>query len=108
MPTETEMRQRIIDEIINKPQVLEFIEAVKSEMAHHEQRWGDESGIPPHHFNMVLGYINGKLSKAIWDKDGEKFLHHLITITAVAGTCHKYFLQHESEVSKWFNKKNAG
>lgn len=102
MKTEAKIRQEVIDELINKPHFTNFLEAVKTEMAHHEQRWGDETATPPHHFQMVLGFINGKLAKAIWEKDTEKFVHHLITIAAVAGTAHKYF-ESESEISKWFS-----
>lgn len=93
-----------VEEKINKPQFINFIEAVKVEMAHHEQKWGDESQVPPHHFNMVLTYLLGKLAKSVWDIDRVKFEHHLITLGAVAGTTHKYLFQ-SSEVQKWFNGK---
>lgn len=90
------------DELINTPQHTEFVDAVKSEMAHHVERWGDESHTPPHHYQMVLGYINGKLAKAVWDKDIEKFKHHLVTIAAVAGSTMKRLNEVGSEVNKWF------
>lgn len=89
-------------ELINTPQSNNFSDAVKSEMAHHLEKWKDESRIPPHHFNMVIGFINGKLAKAIWEKDSKKFEHHLTTIAAVAGTAMKYFKQENSETSNWF------
>lgn len=87
---------------INTPQNIDFSESVKSEMAHHLERWGDESFKSLHHFNMVLTYINGKLAKAIWEKDIAKTEHHLITISAIAGTMYKYLNQNESQIKKWF------
>lgn len=92
----------IKSELINTPQANEFSENVKSEMSYHLEKWKNEDSKPPHHFNMVLGFINGKLSKAIWEKDKEKFEHHLVTIAAVAGTAAKYFKQNDSEVNRWF------
>jgi len=92
------------EKLINKPQFGDFIKAVKCEMAHHEERYGDESGTIPHHHQMVLSMIVGKLAKAIWDTDKEKFEHHLITIAAVAGTAHKYFNQSEGASHNWFSK----
>lgn len=91
------------DELINKPQFGDFVESLKIEMAHHEQRWGDESKTDPHHFQMVMTMIAGKLATAIWQKDKEKFEHHLITIAAVAGSAHKYFKQEDSVCENWFN-----
>jgi len=102
--TQAEIRQEVINELINKPQFGDFAQAVKCEMAHHEQRWGDESQQTPHHFQMVLSIIAGKLGKATLDKDKEKFEHHLITIAAVAGTAHKYFQQAGTNSNGWFKE----
>lgn len=93
--------------LINTPHAEVFDSSVKGEMAHHLQRWKDESGTPPHHFQMVLSMINGKLAKAIWEFDEEKFEHHLITLAAVSGTTHKYLKTENSEVNKWFKNKKA-
>ena len=108
MITETSL-QRVVGEAlekyakeqINTPQFGNFNDAVAIEMKHHEERWGDESKSPPHHFQMVLSLIFGKLVKATFDSDVKKFEHHLITIAAVAGTAHKY-LKTQSSVSRWF------
>ncbi len=92
----------IKSELINTPQHNEFTDAVKSEMAHHAEKWGDESYAPPHHFNMVIGFLNGKLAKSVWDKDKDKFEHHLKTTAAVAGTAMKYLKKEDAETNKWF------
>lgn len=105
--SEDELRKKIIDELINKPQVIDFIEGVKTEIAHQYERWGDESLVPPHHFSMVLSYLVGKLNRSIWDNDKEKFVHHLITIAAVAGCTHKYLNTDNSEIQKWFTRKTT-
>lgn len=94
----------IMAHIINTPHTVEFENAMKVEMVHHTQRWGDERGVPPHHFMLVLQMISGKLAMAVLEKDAVKFEHHLITLTAVSGTFHKYFYTEGSEVSIWFGK----
>lgn len=90
--------------LINTPQSEEFTDAIKAEMAHHYERWGDESKSYPHDFEMVISYLNGKLIKAIWDKDLEKAQHHLVTIAAVCGTAFKYS-KSDSNTKKWFDEK---
>lgn len=95
-------QRELINAIINTPQTENFIDAVKIEIQHHIERWGDESEKHPHDFHCVISYLNGKLIKSIWEKDVEKFEHHLITITAVCGTCHKYLKSSESNVNYWF------
>jgi len=94
-----------VEEKINKPQFTNFVEAMKCEMAHHEKKWGDESPYPPHHFQMVLCYLLGKLAKSIWEKDKGKFEHHLITLGAVAGTAHKYLKDEKSFSYDFFISK---
>lgn len=91
--------------LINNPIVKEFMDGVNNEIAHQYERWGDETEVPPHHFAMVLGYLLGKLNKAIFDKDAEKFIHHIITCAAVSGCVHKYFFTNGSQVSNWFATK---
>lgn len=89
-------------EVINTPQFGNFEEALRIEMLHHKERWGDESKTPVQHFQMVISMIGGKLAKSIFDSDHEKFEHHLITIAAVSGTAHHYFTRGDSDVRSWF------
>lgn len=86
-----EIMQQVIDELINTPHSKDFIEAIKFEMAHHKQKWGDESHKPFLHFANVLQYLLGKMIKCYWDGDAVKTEHHITTIAAVAGTAHEYF-----------------
>lgn len=90
------------EHIVNNPQSGNFIFATKAEMVHQLERWGDESTRPPHHFQAVISYLTGKLMRAIWDKDMEKYEHHLITIAAVAGTGHKWLMENCSMSKAWF------
>jgi hypothetical protein len=92
----------VLDATINTPQTADFIESVKCEMIHQQQRWGDESGKYPHDFALVLGYLQGKLIKAIYDKNAEKFIHHVITMAAMAGVIHKYFTE-DSNTHEYFH-----
>ena len=79
----------LFNTIVNTPHAGQFNHSVAHEMTHHTGRWGDEMTRPPSHFQAVITYILGKLTKAIWDGDREKYDHHLVTIAAVAGTAHK-------------------
>ncbi len=103
----TSLKKRIesLENKINTPHFGDFNEALKVEMAHHLDRWGDESLKYPAHFQSVISYISGKLIKAIWNNDIKKYEHHLITIAAVCGTAHKYLMDENTMSAKWFNKK---
>lgn len=93
--------RELVENIINTPHTENFMEAVKIEMLHQVDRWGDEKDKYPHHFQQVISYLNGKLMQAIWNKDVEKYKHHLITIAAVAGNAHLYF-EDEGAQKEWF------
>jgi hypothetical protein len=84
-----------VNEKINKPSTVGFIESVKIEMAHQYEKWGDESHKPLLHFTSVLTYLVGKLIRAAWDGDKQKIKHHLMTVAAVAGSAYKYYFPDE-------------
>lgn len=105
IPIKYQSFEQIKKQLIDTPQTIDFVEAVKSEMAHQQGRWGDESGEAPHHFQTIISYLNGKLIEAIWKRDIDKFKHHIITIAAVAGTAKKYLDETTSKTFEWFNKK---
>lgn len=93
-----------LNKLINHPELENFLEAVKIEAAHQTERWGleNEEKKPPHHYVMVFTKLLGKLSLAIWDRDGDKFKHHLITMAAVSFNTHRQVKVYNTTICNWF------
>ena len=68
------------------------------------ERWGmaNEEAKPPHHYSMIFNYLFGKAVQDIWNKDKDKFKHHLVTIAAVAYNCHRQIEKEGTDVNYWF------
>jgi hypothetical protein len=77
--------------LINSPQTADFMEAVRVEAAHQVERWGSEhdAGKRPEDWVTLVVYLLGKASKAHFDGDRGKLLHHVITLAAVALNWHR-------------------
>lgn len=76
---------------INSPQTADFFEAVRVEAAHQVERWGTEhdAGKRPEDWVTLTVYLLGKASKAHFDGDQAKLLHHVVTLAAVARNWHR-------------------
>lgn len=101
---ESQAENERLEELINHPFIGEFFEGVKIEAAHQTKKWGAEIEETkyPHEYALVLDKLKGKQALAIWDKDTEKFKHHLITMAAV---CFNVFRQIDKEgtaMNRWF------
>lgn len=77
--------------LINAPRTDEFFEAVRIEAAHQIERWGVEhdAGKRPEDWLALFLYLLGKATKAHYDNNREKLLHHIITVAAVALNWHR-------------------
>lgn len=75
---------------LNTPQTVNFLEAVRVESAHQRERWGVEhdAGKRPEDWIALLVYLLGKATKAHYDGDRDKLLHHVITVAAVCSNWH--------------------
>lgn len=74
-----------LDDLINSPHTVEFLEAVKLEAAHQRERWGSahDAGKEDTDWFWLIGYVAGKaVSKP------QKQLHHIITTAAVCLNWH--------------------
>lgn len=75
---------------LNTPHVADFIEALRVEAAHQVERWGVEhdAGKRPEDWIALVTYLLGKATKAHYDGDRDKLLHHVITVAAACANWH--------------------
>jgi len=78
--------------LINKPEIKDFVAGVEREMAHQIERWGEGHDKGKHwaEWLALFSYLEGKLTDAIYRGDHGKVLHHLITLAAAAGHAHRH------------------
>ncbi len=75
---------------INSPELFDFFEGVRIEAVHQQVKWGDEHdrNKTPGDWALLLDKIKGKQCQAVWDGDGQKLRHHLITMAAICFNYH--------------------
>ena len=78
-----------LDSLINSPQVIGFIEAVKTEAAHQREQWGDDHDEMkgPEDWFWLIGFLSGKAIRPSISK--EKRLHRIIAVAAVCLNWHR-------------------
>lgn len=87
---------------LNQPQIDDFMSAFQNEAKHQIARWGEQQDNYPEHFILVFNKLLGKLAIDFWDRKGEKWQHHLITIAAVAYNAHRQMERDNSETARHF------
>lgn len=94
--------------LINAPEINDFIEGVKREAPHQTMRWGPENELKkwPEDYALVLDKLKGKQAIAIWDRDLDKYKHHLITMAAVCLNIHLKLDDSNSGVHNHFHDRN--
>lgn len=87
---EAEDKLRALDRLINTPQVDNFLEAVRTEAAHQQLRWGtdQETGKEDSDWFWLIGYLAGKGIRP--GNTQEKRLHHIITAAAACFNWHRH------------------
>ncbi len=104
-----ELNRKVLDKyhtMLNNPILDEFITGFKVEQAHQLERWGqsEEEQKPPHHYILVFTKLLGKLAVAVFDRDTNKFKHHLITLAASGFNCHRQIDKEGTFINNWFYK----
>lgn len=79
-------------ELINRPEIRDFLLGVKLEAAHQIKRWGVEHDRTkdPEEWFWAVGYLAGKALQAQRTDNDGKFMHHLISTAAILSNWH-YF-----------------
>jgi hypothetical protein len=100
-------RLEYLENLINNPEIENFLEGVKLESAHQTERWGieHEESKFPHDYALVIDKLKGKQALAIWDKDVEKYKHHLITLASVCFNAHRQIEKEGTKMNKYFYEK---
>lgn len=81
---------RRMQAILNTPEIKDFLKAVEIEAAHQRNRWGDahdeqkDAGDWAHCLPLILSS-----NQAVWERDRDKYLHHLITMAAICFNAHR-------------------
>jgi hypothetical protein len=81
-----------LDDLLNNPEVLSFIEGVKREVAHQKERWGEvtDREKSAENWYWLVGYLAGKALRAHIEEDIEKALHHTISAAAALANWHEF------------------
>ena len=74
------------------------------EAAHQTGRWGNENEERkyPHEYALVLDKLKGKQALAIWEKNTEKYKHHLVTMAAVCFNIHRQINKKGTAINSYF------
>ncbi len=81
-------------ELINTPEIIDFVKAVQIEAVHQRERWGTEQdeGKTAADWFWLLGYLAGKALNSDKVGDQKKLLHHIITTAAACANWHAQVL----------------
>ncbi len=103
---EFKSRMEYLENLINNPEINDFLEGTRLESAHQTERWGQahEESKYPHDYALVLDKLKGKQALAIWDKDIEKYKHHLITMSAVCYNIHRQIDKPGTALNRYFHQ----
>jgi len=79
-------------DILNSPEVMDFLDGVQREVGHQIQRWGTvgDRAKQPQDWFWLIGYLAGKALKAHIDGDVNKALHHTISSAAALANWHTH------------------
>jgi hypothetical protein len=85
-------RLRQLDSLINAPLIDDFLEGVRLEAAHQQERWGTDHdvGKSPEEWLWLVAYLCTKATQAARYGDVEKHRHHVITAGAALLNWHRH------------------
>lgn len=81
-------------ELINTPEIIDFVKGVQVEAIHQRERWGtkQDEGKTAADWFWLLGYLAGKAIHSDKIGDREKLLHHIVTTAAACANWHAQVL----------------
>lgn len=80
-----------LHELINTPEIEDFLQGVRREAAHQVARWGEahDREKSAENWYWLVGYLAGKALRAAIAGDRNKALHHCISTAAALLNWHK-------------------
>lgn len=94
-------RIRELDDLINNPEIENFLEGVRREAAHQVERWGtshDRAKRPADWFWLV-GYLAGKALHSALAGDNGKARHHCISTAAALFNWHSAIIGRDKRMA---------
>jgi hypothetical protein len=88
---EVRARNRELDQLINTPEIDDFLAGVRLEAAHQVERWGaaHDREKSAENWYWLVGYLAGKALRAAITSNRDKALHHCISSAAALLNWHK-------------------
>jgi hypothetical protein len=85
-------RYQTVETLLNAPIIDDFLEGVRFEAAHQQQRWGvdHDGGKSPEEWLWLVAYLCTKATQAARYGDAEKHRHHVITAGAALLNWHRH------------------
>lgn len=82
---------KYLQELINNPEIQDFVKGVMLEASHQRERWGKNHDMQksPEDWFWTLGYLAGKALQAQRAGNQEKYKHHLISSAALLANYHR-------------------
>lgn len=86
--------------IVNAPEIADFAAGVLLEAAHQRNRFGTSTdpGKAAEDWFWLVGYLAGKVLRALAAKDTDKAMHHCISTAAVMANWHAAIAGHDNSV----------
>jgi uncharacterized Zn finger protein (UPF0148 family) len=80
-----------LDKLIKSPEVADFLNGVRLEVAYQVERWGEphDRSKSAEHWFWLVGYLAGKALRAAITGDRTKALHHTISSAAALFNWHR-------------------
>lgn len=94
----TQLKQ--LDELVNSPEIEDFLKGVRLEAAHQRLRWGDshDRSKSAENWYWLVGYLASKACRANIEGDRTKALHHTISTAAALLHWHASIKEDDSGV----------
>lgn len=79
-----------LSELVNSPEIEDFIRGLKLEAVHQVEKWGDahDRGKSAENWFWLVGYLAGKCLRSVITGKREKALHHTISTAAACLNWH--------------------
>lgn len=88
--SDLEMEAMVAYDLLNHPEIDDFLLGVQTEQAHQRQRWGppQDREKSAEHWFWLVGYLAGKALRSAMTGDLDKARHHCISAAAALSHWH--------------------
>ncbi len=85
------MEHSLLQELLSRPEIDDFLDGIVTEAAHQRQRWGDahDRSKSAENWFWLVGYLGGKALRAAIEGNKSKAKHHTISAAAALFQWHQ-------------------